>query len=124
MKRQITTLNAPSPAGAYSQAIVTKSNNIYVSSQMPLNPVTKIIPKSIEEQTAQILDNIKNILLEADSELNDIVRITVYLTDKNNFKHFNNVYRTFFREPYPARTVVMCKLDDDLLIEMDAIAEK
>lgn len=124
MKKQIITSNAPGPFGAYSQAVVTNSNNIYISSQVPINPITKEIPESIEKQTAQVLSNINNILSRVDSDLNDIVKVTVYLTDENNFKYFNDEYKTFFKTPYPARSVVLCDLDEGVLLEMDAIAEK
>lgn len=123
MKKQIKTNEVPNPTGAYSQAVVTKSDRMYISSQMPMNSKTKEIPESIEEQTKQVLTNIRNILSEANFSMNDVVKVTVYLTKQNNFKQFNNVYKTFFIEPYPARTVINCELENEL-IEMDVIAEK
>lgn len=123
MKKQIFTTKAPSPVGAYSQAIVTNLGRIYISSQMPMNPETKEIPDSIEEQTMQVLINIKNILSEGNFSIDDVVKVTVYIHDQNKFKQFNNIYKNFFKEPYPARTVIRCDLEDEL-IEMDIIAEK
>lgn len=123
MKKQIFTTKAPSPVGAYSQAIVTNSDRIYISSQMPMNYETGQIPIDIENQTMQVLTNIKNILSEANFSLSDVVKVTVYLNDQNNFKKFNNIYKNFFNEPYPARSVIRCDLEDEL-IEMDVIAEK
>jgi 2-iminobutanoate/2-iminopropanoate deaminase len=123
MKKQIITSNAPSPTGAYSQAIVTDSDRIYISAQMPMDPETKEIPLSIEDQTIQVLLNIKNILTEASFSINDVAKVTVYLNNNNDFKQFNNIYKTFFEEPYPARSVIKCDLEDEL-IEMDIIAEK
>jgi 2-iminobutanoate/2-iminopropanoate deaminase len=123
MKKQISTSLAPTPTGAYSQAIVTNSDRVYISAQMPMKPVTKEIPASIEDQTMQVLTNIKNILLEVNFSLSNVVKVSVYLNDQNDFKRFNNIYKTFFDEPYPARTVLKSELEGEL-IEMDVIAEK
>lgn len=123
MKKEIKTNSAPSPTGAYSQAVVTKNGVLYVSSQMPIDPVTGKLPETIEGQTNQLIDNIKNILLEADHDLDNVVKVTVYLSDKNNFKEFNEIYKSRFSKPYPARAVILNDLDNEL-IEMDVISEK
>ena len=123
MKKEIKTIKAPSPSGAYSQAILSDSGILYVSSQMPQNPISGKIPESIEDQTDQVIDNIQNILAEAGHCLDDIVKVTVFLLNKDDFKSFNDIYQKRFNKPYPARTVILNDLGNEL-IEMDIISEK
>ena len=121
MKREIRTDRSPDPIGPYSQGLVV-GNRIYVSGQGPLNPATGKTPKTIEEQTRQVLTNISNILQAGDATMDHVVKSTVHLADLEDFHAFNDVYREFFNAPYPVRTTVGSALLG-ILVEIDVIAE-
>jgi 2-iminobutanoate/2-iminopropanoate deaminase len=124
MKKVIITDNAPAAIGPYVQA--TQSGNlIFVSGQLPLDPSTmEIVPGGIVEQTKQSLDNIKAILEAAGSSLNNVLKMTIFLQDLSQFTDVNEIYGTYFVNPYPARiTCQVAKLPKGALIEIDAIAE-
>jgi 2-iminobutanoate/2-iminopropanoate deaminase len=97
---------------------------IFVSGQGPSDPRTgKIQGDTIEEQTKQALENIKAILGANGASLKDVVKVTVVLTDVTNFKRMNEVYRTFFSKPFPARICYGGQLaSPNMLVEIDAIA--
>lgn len=124
MKKKIDTIHAPKALGPYSQGIVNMtSKTLYVSGQTPIDPVTEGIPESIEEQTERCLLNIKAILEEAGSSMDDVMKITVYLTNMDDFAKMNEIYARFFKEPFPARvTVEVSRLPKNVNIEIDAIA--
>jgi 2-iminobutanoate/2-iminopropanoate deaminase len=121
----ISTEKAPKAIGPYSQAIATE-NFVFLSGQIPLNPASgNIEGKTIEEQTRQVLNNLKAVLTEAGTELSNVVRCTVFLTDLSEFSDFNKVYATFFETNPPARsTVQVAKLPREAKVEIDAIAVK
>ena len=121
-KKEISTKKAPSAIGAYSQAIKTK-DFIFISGQIPLNPETmEVVEGTIDKQILQVLENIKSVADEAKEDINNCVKITVYLTDLNNFQSVNTAMESFFKKPYPARAAVeVSKLPKDVKIEMDAI---
>ncbi len=121
MKKEIRTKNAPMPAGPYSQGIIV-GDRIYVAGQGPLNPATGKVPEGIEEQTRQVLKNIQAILEAGGAKLDDVVKVTAHLADLKYFAAFNEVYKTFFKEPFPVRTTVGSQLKD-ILVEIDVIAE-
>ena len=120
---KISTLDAPKPAGHYSQAIV-QSNMVYVSGQLPIDPKTgrkKI--DSIEQQTEQALKNLSEILKAANSDLSKVVKTTVYISDINLWDQVNIVYSKYFGEHRPARAVVPTReLHFGFQIEIEAIA--
>jgi 2-iminobutanoate/2-iminopropanoate deaminase len=120
---KISTLDAPKPAGHYSQAIV-HNNMIYVSGQLPIDPKTgrkKI--DSIEQQTEQALKNLSEILKAANSDLSKVVKTTVYISDINLWDQVNTVYSKYFGEHRPARAVVPTReLHFGFQIEIEAIA--
>ena len=124
MKKLINTTNAPSAIGPYAQAIKsTSSNTVYVSGQLPINPETSKMPDTIEKQTEQSLLNLKAIIEEAGSSLENVVKTTVYLNDMNDFNHMNEVYSKFFNQPFPARVAIeVSRLPRDAKVEIDAIA--
>jgi 2-iminobutanoate/2-iminopropanoate deaminase len=97
MKQIISTSNAPAPAGPYSQAVVV-GDLIFVAGQVPRHPQTGQVEPAIEAQTHQVFANIKAILEAAGSNLNQVVRVDVYLSDMDNFQSMNEVYRTYFEE--------------------------
>jgi len=106
---KIFTPKAPKPAGHYSQAIV-HDNVVYVSGQLPIDPVTgEKRLGSIEEQTEQVLENLAEIIKAAGSDIDKVLRTTVYISDIQLWDRVNNVYSTFFGEHRPARAVVPTK---------------
>ena len=121
-KEIISTDNAPQAIGPYSQAVKT-ANLIFISGQIPLDPKTgDIVDGSIEDQANQVLDNIKSICEAAGHGLEDIVKITIFLTDLGNFATVNEVMKNYFKEPYPARaTVEISGLPLGVNVEIEAI---
>jgi len=121
--KKIFTPNAPKPAGHYSQAIV-HDNVVYISGQLPIDPVTGAMRlSSIEEQTEQALKNVAEILKAAGSDIDSVIKTTVYISDIQLWDRVNNVYSAFFGEHRPARAVVPTKnLHHGSNIEIEAIA--
>ncbi|MBA7666280.1 2-iminobutanoate/2-iminopropanoate deaminase [subsurface metagenome] len=120
---EVSTKNAPKPAGHYSQAIV-HDNIVYVSGQLPIDPKTgeKRIG-SIEEQTEQALKNLSEILKAASSDINQVIKTTVYVSDIELWGRVDAVYSKFFGEHRPARAVVpTTKLHFGFQIEIEAVA--
>lgn len=122
--KSITTTNAPAAIGPYSQAIIT-GNTIFVSGQLPINPETGAFAEGgIKAEARQSLTNIKNILAEAGTGMDSVVKVTVLLADINDFAAVNEVYAEFFSEPYPARSAfAVAALPKGANIEIEAIAE-
>lgn len=122
--KNITTTNAPAAIGPYSQAIIT-GNTIFVSGQLPINPETGAFAEGgIKAEARQSLTNIKNILAEAGTGMDSVVKVTVLLADINDFAAVNEVYAEFFSEPYPARSAfAVAALPKGANIEIEAIAE-
>ncbi len=122
MLKEISTQDAPAALGPYSQAI-EKGGMIFVSGQIPIDPVTGNIPDSIEEQTKQVLKNISSILNIAGLFLGNVVSTTVYLTDLSDFQPMNDVYAQAFTAPYPARACVeVSKLPKGVKVEISVVA--
>jgi len=120
---EVSTENAPKPSGHYAQAIV-HNNIVYVSGQLPIDPGTaeKRIG-SIEEQTEQALKNLSEILKAAGSNINQVIKTTVYVSDIELWGRVNAVYSKFFGEHRPARAVVPTRnLHFGFQIEIEAIA--
>ncbi|OMF90063.1 RidA family protein [Paenibacillus sp. FSL R7-0337] len=123
-KKQVATSKAPGAIGPYSQAIVA-GNWVYTSGQLGMDPQTAELPGSVQEQARQSLNNVKAILEEAGASMDQVVKTTVYLKDMNDFAAVNEVYSTFFTEPYPARSAVeVARLPKDALVEIEAVARK
>ena len=120
---EILTPDAPGPAGHYSQAIV-HGGMVYVSGQLPIDPQTgEKRVGSIEEQTEQALQNLAAILRAADSDLDQVVKTTVYISDIQLWGRVNEVYSRFFGKHRPARAVVPTReLHFGFQIEIEAIA--
>ncbi|MDP6576845.1 MAG: Rid family detoxifying hydrolase [Dehalococcoidales bacterium] len=123
MKELIRTDKAPTADGPYSQGCKA-GDYIFVSGQGPLDPETgKVKGDTIQEQTNQTLENIKAILEANGASMDDVVKVTVVLTDLTNFKQMNEVYKTFFPEPFPSRICYGAQLAlPRMLVEIDAIA--
>ena len=120
--KNIKTKNAPSAIGAYSQGIQV-GNFIFISGQIPLDPSTmEIVSDVFDKQVKQVLTNLEAVAKEADCTLSDIVKITVYLKNLEDFQSVNSAMSEVFSKPYPARAAVeVSRLPKDVLVEMDAI---
>lgn len=120
----ISTKKAPAAIGPYSQAIRV-GNLTYTSGQIPLDPATgAFVEGGIKEQTRQALTNIKAILEEAGTSMDNVLKTTVFMANMDDFADMNAVYAEFFTEPYPARSAVAVKtLPKGALIEIEVIAE-
>tara|TARA_B100000965_G_scaffold375009_1_gene366764 strand:+ start:167 stop:637 length:471 start_codon:yes stop_codon:yes gene_type:complete len=121
-KEIISTTSAPQAIGPYSQAVKTK-NLMFISGQIPLDPVTgNLVEGSIEDQANQVLKNLRSICEAAGYTLDDAVKITIFLTDLSNFSVVNDVMKEYFSEPYPARaTVEVSGLPLGVNVEIEAI---
>jgi 2-iminobutanoate/2-iminopropanoate deaminase len=123
MTEIIKTDRAPAAVGPYSQGC-RAGDLIFVAGQGPLDPRTgKVKGDTIEEQTRQTLQNIKAILEAGGASMGDVVKVTVILTDLANFRPMNEVYKTFFSDPFPARVTYGAALAlPNMLVEIDAVA--
>ena len=116
---------APAAIGPYSQAIEV-NGMVFASGQIPLDPATgNIVEGGIKEQTHQALTNAKAIMEAAGLTLANVVKTTVFMADMNDFTAMNEVYATFFSEPYPAHSAVAVKaLPKCVLVEVECIAAR
>ena len=123
IKEIISTDKAPKAIGPYSQAVIAGCF-IYISGQGAIDPITNVYnPASIEIETELALNNIKAILESAGKNLSDIVKVTVFLKNMDDFPAFNKVYEKFFRENPPARSCIeSSRLPKGFNIEIEAIA--
>lgn len=122
-RKTIATPNAPGAIGPYSQA-VQFGNMLITSGQLGMNAAGEF-PDSVLKQAKQSLSNVKAILEEAGYGMEHVVKTTVFLKDMNDFQTVNEVYATYFVEPYPARSAVqVAKLPKDGLVEIEVIAVK
>ena len=121
-RKVILTSNAPQPRGPYSQAVIY-GGLLYVSGQGPIDPVTnKLIKGTIAQETTRALENIKAIITEAGGKLENILKVTCFLADMDDYPAFNNAYKGYFIKEPPARTTIQAgRLPADIKIEMDAI---
>ena len=120
-RRAIETGDAPEPIGPYSQALVAQGV-LYCSGQVPLDPETgELIEGGIAEQARRCLQNLAAVCQAAGARLEDAARMTVYLTEMEDFPTVNEVYAEFFSEPFPVRsTVGVAALPMGALVEIDA----
>ena len=122
MKKIINTLHAPKAVGPYSQA-VEANGTLYISGQLPVDPLTGAMPEGIEAQTRQCLQNVIAILKAANYTLSDVVKSVVLLTDMGDFQAMNQVYATYYAENQPARVCYqVAKLPLGALVEIETIA--
>ena len=123
--KSIHTTQAPAAIGPYSQAIEA-NGMIFASGQIPIDPATgQFVEGGIQEQTRQALTNARNILQAAGTDMENVIKTTVYLSDIHNFAAMNEVYAQFFTEPFPARSAVAVKdLPKGALVEIEVLAIK
>ncbi|WP_417225990.1 RidA family protein [Amphritea sp.] len=121
-KTIIATENAPSAIGTYSQAVKV-DNTVYMSGQIPLVPATmEMVTESFEAQAVQVFDNLKAVAEAAGGSMNDLVKVTILLTDLGNFATVNEVMARYFEQPYPARAAYAVKaLPKDADIEVEGV---
>ena len=126
MKTPILTDKAPEPIGPYNQAI-NFDNTIFVSGQIPLNPETgSLVDSGIRDETKQVMENLKEILHEANFKINDIVKTSIFLKSMDNFGEINEEYGKYFENIIPParETVEVSKLPLDVNVEISCIAIK
>ena len=125
MKKIVYSGEAPKPLGVYSQGTVG-GGLIFVSGQVPVDPKTgKFIEQDIKKQTRQVFKNIEKILTAEGAGLKDILKISAFLLNINDFKEMNEVFQEFFPVEPPARTTIIVKaFPPGVLIEIDTIALK
>jgi 2-iminobutanoate/2-iminopropanoate deaminase len=123
VRQAVSTGAAPAAIGPYSQAIKSGSL-LFVSGQIPLDPQTgTLVGGDVAAQARQVFRNLGEILAAAGASFDNVVRVTVYLADMNDFPVMNEVYATFFNTPAPARsTIEAARLPRDARIEIDLIA--
>ena len=122
MKEAISSPEAPKAVGPYSQAI-RAGGLLFVAGQIPLDAAGNMVEGDVARQARQVLDNVRAILTTAGLTMTDVVRTTVFLADMNDLAAMNQVYGTYFSEPYPARaTVQVARLPRDVRIEIEVIA--
>ena len=122
MKTVISTSQAPAAIGPYAQA-VEHNGLIITSGQLPIDPATGAFPEGIQAQTRQSLTNVKAILTEAGTDMDHVLKTTVFLKDLSHFGAVNAIYADFFGPDYPSRSCVeVARLPMDALVEIEVIA--
>ncbi|MBL0141989.1 MAG: RidA family protein [Betaproteobacteria bacterium] len=121
MKQTISTPDAPAAIGPYSQA-VRAGDTVYLSGQIPLDPKSMQLVEGFESQVRRVFDNLLAVCGAAGGSFDDVVRVTIYLTDLANFPKVNEIMAAYFREPFPARvTVGVASLPRGAAVEIDAV---
>lgn len=121
-KEPICTDLAPAAVGPYSQAMAF-GELIFTSGQIPLKPSAQVEGQNIEQQSEQVLQNLKAVLEAGGSSLKNVLKTTCYLSDMNHFAAFNAVYSRYFQKPFPARSCFAVKnLPLNVLVEVEAVA--
>jgi 2-iminobutanoate/2-iminopropanoate deaminase len=126
MERKIINTNsAPAPIGPYNQAVVT-GNTIFISGQICIDPATGTLKnKDIQEETHQVMQNLRAILAAAGMEFSHVVKTTIFITDMNRFSEINEIYGKYFTADFPAReTVQVSALPKFVNVEISMIAVK
>lgn len=121
-KQTVSTPKAPAAVGPYSQGVIA-NGFVFTSGQIPLRPDGTMVEGDIQAMARQCLDNIKAILESAGTTMNDLVKVTVFAKDMNNFQAINDVYKTYFNQSPPARSFVeVSNLPRNAQVEMEGIA--
>jgi reactive intermediate/imine deaminase len=121
MKTVVQTDAAPQAIGTYSQA-VRCDNTVYFAGQIGLDPKTMELVSGTEAQIRRVFENLKAVAVAAGGEMNDIVKLNVYLTDLGHFTRVNEIMATYFAQPYPARAALgVASLPRGAQVEIDAV---
>ena len=124
MSKVISTDKAPAAIGPYSQAIEV-NGMVFTSGVIPVDPQTGVIPATIEEQANQAFSNLKNLIEASGATIDKVIKTTVFIKEMNDFGKINDIYATYFKEPFPARSCVeVARLPKDVMLEVEAIAVK
>lgn len=124
MLKSISTKNAPSVVGPYSQAIEA-NGFVFLSGQIAKTPAGESITESIEAQTKQVMENLKGVLAEAGLDFSNVVKTEIFITDMAEYGVVNQVYESFLTKPYPARfTVGVKELPAGFSVEIAMIAAR
>lgn len=124
MKKAISTDKAPAAIGPYSQAIEL-NGVVYTSGVIPVNPATGEIPEGVEAQANQAFSNMKALLEASGTNMEQVVKTTVFIKEMNDFAAINEIYAKYFTGAFPARSCVeVARLPKDVLLEIEAIATK
>ena len=131
-KTIITSANAPAPIGPYNQAVQTGNPDgsgqamLFISGQVCIDPATgNLKNKDLQEETHQVMNNLKAILQQADMDFSNVVKTTIFITDMNRFAEMNEVYGKYFKTNFPAReTVQVSALPKFVNVEISMIAVK
>ncbi|MBK0383158.1 RidA family protein [Pedobacter sp. SD-b] len=125
MKKVIKTENAPAPIGPYNQAILAH-DTLYISGQIAIDPKTgQVVNDSLEEETLQVLENLKAVLEAAGLSFKNIVKTSIFLSDMDYFSKVNEIYGNYFEGEFPARETLAVKtLPKNVNVEISAIAVK
>ena len=124
MKKVISTPKAPAAIGPYSQAIEV-NGMVYTSGVIPVNPATGEIPEGVEAQAEQVIKNMTGLLEACGSNMENVVKTTVFIKEMNDFGKINEIYAKYFTGTFPARSCVeVARLPKDVLLEVEAVAVK
>ena len=124
MKKIIFTDKAPAPIGPYNQAVLV-GNMLYTSGQIAINPLTnELVLEDIETETKQVMENLKAVLEAAEMTFENVIKVSIFISDMNNFSKINTIYGAYFNEATaPAReTVQVACLPKNVNVEISAIA--
>jgi 2-iminobutanoate/2-iminopropanoate deaminase len=124
-KTIINTPDAPAPIGPYNQAVLS-GNTVFISGQICIDPATgQLKNKDLQEETHQVMHNLKAILSSAGMDFSNVVKTTIFITDMNRFSEMNEVYGKYFTSEFPAReTVQVSALPKFVNVEISMIAIK
>ncbi len=124
MRQIVSTTKAPGAIAHYSQGVIFEGKLVYTAGQIPANPETgEIIGSTIEDQTRQTMENLKEVVEAAGSSLGNVIKTTVFIRDMGDFLKMNDVYTTYFKSDPPARsTVAVSGLPKDVLVEIECLA--
>ena len=124
MSKVISTDKAPAAIGPYSQAIEV-NGMVFTSGVIPVDPQTGVIPATIEEQANQAFSNLKNLIEASGATIDKVIKTTVFIKEMNDFGKINEIYATYFKEPFPARSCVeVARLPKDVMLEIEAVVAK
>lgn len=119
----VATDKAAAAIGPYSQGVVS-GGILYSSGQIPLTAAGELVEGTISDQTHQVFSNLKAVLAEAGSSLNEVIKTTVFIKDMNDFAELNEIYAAYFGDHKPARsTVEVARLPKDVKVEIEVIAK-
>ena len=121
--KTVNTNKAPEALGPYSHATVV-NDLVFTSGQIPLTLDGTIVSDDVQEQTKQVLENLTVVLKEAGSDIDSVVKATIFISDMNNFQKINEIYGNYFGETQPARSCVeVARLPKDVKVEIELIGK-